>query len=192
MILLMMQSRSGSSMVASIFDAHGYETHGSGNPNQFGYKSYEHVAAKKWLTSRKKSIDYENGRFCEPLEGVEGVINPNDCVKMGVEYWPCLRHLAAKVFCIRRDPMQIAKSLQEKRNKRNRSLQPPRQMWDMVKRREKMLDTVRDESGGVDIHVEPIVAGDFSGLRAAFEFHGLEFDEEKARAMIDPGKFKHR
>lgn len=192
MILLLMQSRSGSSLVASIFAAHGYDTKNTDEENQFGYKDFEHLPAKKWLYSRKKKIGYTGGEFCQPMQGIESVITPNDCVKIGVEYWPCFQHLDAKVFCIRRDPEQIAKSLSEKRDNRSRKLQPDDKMREMVHRRVEMLNQARDESGGADIFVEHIVAGDFGQLRAAFDYHGLEFNEEKARGCVDRGKFKTR
>ena len=192
MILILMQSRSGSSLVASIFHAHGYDTQNGGARSQFGYDIYEHVDAKDWLRRRKGKMNYKAGRFAEPLEGIEDRIEENDCVKIGIEYWPCFRHIKPLVFCVRRDLDQIAKSLSEKRSPRSRSLQPPREMVRLVRVRNRLLDRARDESGGIDIHVEPIVAGDFSGLRAAFEHHGLEFDEGKAAACVDKKKFHHR
>jgi len=192
MILILMQSRSGSSLVASIFAAHGFDTKHSNSISQFGYMYWEHEPAKAWLRDHKRGMGYATGVFCKQLSGIESVIDENDCVKTGVEYWPCFKHLDYKLFIVRRDPWQICKSLQEKRNPRSRKLQPPREMWQTVKTRERMLDQARDEGDGVDIHTERLVAGDFSEIRKAFEHHGIEFNEDKARGCIQKEKYKQR
>jgi hypothetical protein len=179
-------------MVASIFNAHGYDTKHRDYTNKFGYTAYEHEAARKWLYSKKGDMGYAGGEFCKPLKGIESVFNDGECVKVGVEYWGCFKYLQAKVFCVRRDPDQIAKSLYEKNKATNRRARALQEINNMVMCRVKMLDEARDESGGIDVDVEQIVAGDLSGLKAAFEHHGLVFDEGKARACIQSEKFKHR
>lgn len=192
-ILILMQSRSGSSLVASILNAHGYNTKHREQINQFGYMAYEHNAAREWLYARKSKMGYAGGRFGKAIKGIEDVFKDGDCVKIGVEYWHCFKHLPVKVFCVRRNPEQIKKSLIEKRNLSG-NLRPstPQSILEIINRRVEMLDQARDESGGVDVGIEQIVAGDFSGLKAAFEHHGMPFDEAKAMACVAPDKFKHR
>lgn len=192
MILILMQSRSGSSLVASIFNAHGFDTKHTRHVNQFKYLDYEHQAAKNWCYARKEKMGYQTCKFVEPLAGIDDLIEINDCVKIGIEYWPVFRHLQPKVFCVRRDPLQIAKSLQAKRTKRNRELMPDDEMWRSIRIRENMLDQARKESGGIDIHVQPIMDGDFTGIEGAFNHHGLEFNPGAAKACIQPQKWRIR
>lgn len=182
-----MQSRSGSSLVASIFAAHGYKTRHDRSVNAFGYVNWEHVPAKRWAYSRKQRMNYRNGHFVRYTPGIGSTIDANDCVKIGIEYWPLFRGLDYKLFCVRREPEQIARSLLEKNGGKN-----PRRVRAMVELRDAMLDEARDGANGVDIFPDAIVQGDFSGLRAAFEHHGLDFKESRTRACVDPAKWHRR
>lgn len=187
-----MQSRSGSSLIASIFAAHGYKTRHDPNPNAFDYVNWEHLPAKRWAYARKPKMNYRNGHFVRPVEGIDKVIKDGDCVKMGVEYWPLFNGLDYKLFVVRRDPEQIARSLLEKQNKHSADLASQRRVRAMVELRESMLDHVRDHANGVDVFPDEIVRGDFSSLERGFAHHGLTFNPERARKCIDPSKWHKR
>ena len=184
MILVLMQSRSGSSLVASIFHAHGYDCRHSGTVNGHGYCNYEAVEVRKWLLSHKPAMHYRAAHWVDYVPGIDGLIRPNDCVKTGIEYWPIFRPLNMRVFTVRRDPDSIIRSLMEKN--------PGPDIEPIISARSAMLDAARAEAGGVDIDADQIIAGDFSGIREAFAWHGLPFNEKKARGCVDVSKWHFR
>ena len=55
-----------------------------------------------------------------------------------------------------------------------------------------MLDQVCQENGGARISADEIIAGNFDSVRAAFDHHGLDFDENIARACVDQKKWHFR
>lgn len=185
MILILMTSRSGSSLVSSIFVAHGFDP-GPDRVFSKGYETFENHAVNEWIRAHKAQLKLRTGEFCDFVPGIEQCIPKNAVVKIGVEYLTLFEHLNPMVVTVKRDVQQIAQSLAEKRGH-------PEQAAGAVpglKARMRAMARAREKHNGVEIDTNQIIAGDMSGVRAAFEHHGLEFDEAKARACIDPNKGK--
>lgn len=178
-----MQSRSGSSLIASIFESHGFDCCHDDRNNLFGYKHFENVAVKRWIHDHRQAMNYRPGEFVRPVPGVEQCIPPDGAVKIGVEFYPCFRHLNMRVFTVRRHPESICKSLLKKRGG------DPERIRALIARREQLLDAARDESAGVDVDVDALIAGDFRNLRAAFSHHRMDFNATEAGKRIDPRKW---
>ena len=184
MILILMTSRSGSSIVAKIFAAHGYDTGGE-EVHSCGYETFENAKVNQFMRDHKPKIRLSVGVFCDLVPGVEDCIPPNGVVKIGVEYLPLFEKLNPKVITVKRDIRSIALSWASKGGH-------PGQTWDMetvIKKRFAAMDRAREKWNGAEINTDEIMAGDFSKVEAAFRHHGLKYDEAKARACVDPGKW---
>ena len=179
-----MTSRSGSSLVAKIFAAHGFNTGGE-VVHSCGYETFENARVNQWIRDNKPQLKLATGRFCDFVPGIEACIPDDGVVKIGVEYLTLFEHLKPKVITVKRDINSIAHSLATKRGH-------PDQANDCVngiKSRFRAMDRALEKWDGAEINTDEIMAGDFSGVQAAFEHHGLEYDEAKARACVDPSKW---
>ena len=185
MILILMTARSGSSLVAKIFAAHGYDTGGE-RVFSCGYETFENAAVNQFMRDNKPRLKLTTGQFCDYIPGIEACIPPNGVVKIGVEYLTLFEKLNPKVIAVRRDVQSIARSLADKRGHPE---QATRGLERVMHLRMSALGRAVDKWDGAWIDTDDIMAGDFSGVRAAFEKHGLEYDDEKARACVDADKW---
>ena len=184
MILILMTSRSGSSLVAKIFAAHGFKT-GSEKIHSCGYETFENARVNQWIRNKKPLLNLQAGKFCNFVPGIESCIPDNAVVKIGIEYLPLFEHLNPKVITVKRAVSSVTKSLATKHGQ----LDQADECVPVVLARFQALDRALEKWNGAEIDTDHIMAGDFSGVRAAFEHHGLEFDEAKARACVDVTKW---
>jgi hypothetical protein len=183
-ILILMTAQSGSSLVAKIFAAHGFDT-GPEKVFCHGYETFENAAVNQWILDNKHLMGCETGEMCKYVPGVEDCVPPNGVVKTALEYGGVFEKLNPKVIAVKRHPMSIARSWADRRgNPADYKLHIGGAMVRM-----KGLDRIVEKCNGAAIDTDQIMSGDFSGVRAAFEHHGLEFDEDKARACVNPDKW---
>ncbi len=184
MILILMTARSGSSLVASIFAAHGFDT-GDTSVWSCGYETFENECVNQWIRDHKPELPLITGQSCQYIPGIEECIPPNGCVKIAVEYLGLFEKLDLKLITVKRDVNSIARSVADKRGEPGTadSIVPG------MCTRMAGLDRACKKWNGAEINTDQIMAGDFSGVRAAFEHHGLVFDEDKARACVDGAKW---
>ena len=193
MILVLMTSRSGSSLVAGIFAAHGFDTGGpivlaagyydtEGRKVTAGYETFENAAVNQFMRDHKTELKLITGQFCDYIPGVEKCIPPNGVVKIGVEYLTLFEKLDPMVIAVRRDTVSISRSLASKRGHPDQASG----VEHAVRSRMMALDRAVRKWNGAWIDVDQIMAGDFSGVKAAFDHHGIPFDEAKARACVNP------
>jgi len=184
MILILMTSRSGSSLVAKIFAAHGFDI-GSEQTYSCGYATYENARVKEWIAQHKHLLPLKTGLPCDYVPGVEKCIPPNGVVKIGMEYAGLFVKMSPKVITVKRDVWSVASSLAAKRGNPDKA----QNCVSVVVARFAGMDRMRKKWNGAEINTDQIIAGDFSGVRAAFEHHGIDFDEDKARACVEPDKW---
>jgi hypothetical protein len=184
MILILMTSRSGSSLVAKIFAAHGFDTGGE-RVFTHGYETFENAAVNQFMRDHKPQLKLTTGVFCDYVPGIEKCIPKNGVVKIGVEYLPVFEHLDPKVITVKRNPEAVASSLATKRGYPEQAAS----CMNAVLARFCALDRAREKWGGAEIDTDEIMSGDMSKVRAAFEHFGLEYDDEKARACINQEKW---
>lgn len=184
MILILMTARSGSSLVAKIFVAHGFDA-GAEKVFSHGYETFENADVNQWILDNKYRMHCVTGKMCRYVPGIEDCVPPNGVVKTAVEYGGLFDKLDPKVIVVKRNAMSIARSWASKRGK------PDDYNMHIGGARLRMagMDRIVRERNGAAINTDQIMSGDFSGCRAAFEHHGLEFDEAKARACVDPDKW---
>lgn len=181
MILILMTARSGSSLVAKIFAAHGFDT-GPERVFSHGYETFENAEVNKWIAKNKHSLNKITGVPCEYVPGIEKFVKSNSVVKTEIEHAGLFCKLEPKVVAVRRNIHAIAQSMANKRGK-------PQEAGGCisgVRLRLAGLDKFVAEWDGATVDTDELIAGDFSGVRAAFEHHGLAFDESKARDCVEP------
>jgi len=181
-VLILMTSRSGSSLVSKIFHAHGWD-HGGERYFSCGYETFENVAVKRFIDANKHRIHTETGKFCNYIPGVEACVpDHRGLVKIGVEYAGLFERMNPHVVTVKRDPVAVAKSLTDKRGNPH--------MWEKtvpaIRARYKGLDRAVRRWGGAEVNTDQLVKGDLTSIRAAFEHHGFAFNEDIARRCIRP------
>ena len=184
MILILMTARSGSSLVARIFAAHGYDTGGE-KVYSHGYETFENAKVNRWIDDHKPQLQLTTGRPCRYIPGIEDCIPDNGVVKTAVEYLGLFVMLDFKLITVKRDVHSIAESVAIKRGEPGTAYKIVGGMMSRMAGLERM----RAVWNGAEIDTDQIMAGDLSSVKAAFEHHGLEYDEDKARACIEPDKW---
>ena len=179
MIAILCTSRSGSSMVAGIFVAHGCSC--GQTFRTLGYVSYESQIFKKYL--KQCGHAWKKPRtlpeFIPDLGRAKQVAKDANInlVKCSVEFWPSVKTLKPKlVVKIKRDIDCAARSVSDKRNEKYGHVLP------YIRRRYAMLDHIP----GVTVNTDALVRGDFKEIRDAFDVAGMKFSQEKALEVINP------
>lgn len=192
-VLIHMQSRSGSSMVAGIFKEHGLWT---------GAPLIQSVAGK-YITHENRQIKYAlQGRYGskkhelvpDPV-GVKEVfahyVPPNTpwMFKGGFIWYHMFRDVFEAprfVFVVRR-PESIAASWTTRKKHGNYDVWLKTAIGFQQEIRE---TAARDDVPLVD--ADEVVAGEYRTLEAAFDRCGMDFDPEIARLNVDPQQWHHR
>ena len=184
----MMTARSGSSLVAKIFHAHGFD-YGPEPVFSCGYKTYENAAVWRWIDKNKGRLQpIPTGRGCKYAPGIEACIprpTSNAMVKVAMEYVTLFKKLSPRVITVRRDPEAIAASTCAKRS----PPEPPSRCIGPVMKRLNGLERMRQQYNGAEVNTDELMAGDFSSIEAAFQHHGFNYDDDLARSCVDPDKW---
>ena len=182
-----MTARSGSSLVAKIFAAHGFDT-GSERVYSHGYETFENAKVNRWIDEHKAQFPLTTGQPCRYVPGIEECIPPNGCVKTAVEYSGLFVKMDFKLITVTRNVRAIAESVAIKRGEPGTAESI---VGGMMSRMAGMA-RLRDKWDGAEIDTDEIMAGDLSSVEAAFKHHELEYSEEKTRACVDPDKWHHK
>lgn len=191
-VVILMTSRTGSSLVAGIFAKHGlwhgptYTTHPPfGEP----YKTFEVADLKPWLRSNYGLNGCEfvpDDRADEFRSVVDGVM-PSDqrwMAKLGVMFWPLFRQFKPHVVVVKRDlcasvDAAMARAKDNDRGKAEKA----------ISRRYELMDEVIAETGGSVVVTDELIAGDITGISAALRQCGIEPDETIIKQAVDPKKW---
>ena len=181
MIALLCTSRSGSSMITGIFAAHGLEL---GEVRNSGpYKSLENIVLRDHV--RELSVRGKN-KFLEyipALGGTKELVEQLgvDLFKCSVECWKPFEPFSTAVK-IKRNIKNAAESVTKRGVDRDYD-----EAVKIIEKRYQMLDSIP----GPTIHTDKVMAGDYSELKAAFDYCGLVFDADLAKSCIDPTLWHH-
>ncbi len=182
-VVILVTSRSGSSIVAQVFNRHGFDV-GDYENTRFGYGNYENKRIKNWLKQHKPEMNFRLGALCDFVPGV--VVPKNACIKVAVEYWPIFKPLDPVVVTVSRKPENILASLMDK-NPSDDSISRS-----IIKKRFVLMDKIRKQHGGVDVNTDDMMGGDYNAIRRAVEATGVKFNPEAVSASIDPSKWHYR
>ncbi len=195
-ILIMAMPRSGSSMTAGLFAAHGVWTGTCQKPSKINQRGhFENLPIKQMLKARtggaKPVLD---GEPCTPWPGfkdeVLGLIRRDGYPGAGpwlfkgtAMYWPLWEEFRPRWICVRRDLDSVRSS--------GKATGAFLARAGAVQAHVRALDTLRDERGAVDVDTDALIRGDYRTLEAALASCGIPMDEGKVRAFVDPSLWKH-
>lgn len=204
--LLLMTSRSGSSMVADIFERHGFRWAKNPKKNpvvgrRIHYRSFENQTIKLYLKSAFGTplgdmVTFDDRHVSEfdvvlrrEFEGTRGA----PCFWKGaVEFFPLWNGLAEEgrikiePIVIYRPMEKVIESVLAKRGGRG-SLPEARAI---TKKRYEILHELMSESAYPAVMTDELVSGKLSSIEQAFAEYGHGFDPAIARAVIDPSKWE--
>ena len=199
-ILIMAMPRSGSSMIAGIFAAHGVwvGNNKAGGRNPKG--SFENTALRNLVM-----MLYDGKGLVERGETAHSIQTFRMLVESAIEadgykggpwlwkgsamYWPAWHQFEPKWIVCRRELDAVLRS----------SLDPPyvygRLLADAVRRiieRHEAQLNVLVGKGALEVDTAAVVSGDYTTIKAAIEDCGLAFDEDATRAFVDPTQWHYR
>tara|TARA_R110002110_G_scaffold12079_1_gene57408 strand:- start:913 stop:1542 length:630 start_codon:yes stop_codon:yes gene_type:complete len=197
-ICLWMTSRSRSSLVSKIFANHGVWW-GNTYAMTKGYQMYENQNIKR---IQKEIIKPKKGilPFCEELELTEEVVNKFHesleryisqqmqsidsargkwSMKTGVEYFNAWKDLNPYNVFIKRDPDGVAKSIVEK------GIGGYQQALAATHWRYNYMDRIQDRYGGVFVNTDKIINGDYTDIKQAIAYCGIEYSKPHVEKSIN-------
>lgn len=165
-------SRSGTSMTAGLFYHHSLWFGPCMEASEINPKGFFESEFTK-----QNSAGYHTPRG---VTGWEQWLADHDApeqwaVKAGPEWWPLFREFNPVVVCCYRDRKKIVAS----RKKAGFSMHP-----DSVTTAWHRMSKIPDS---IDIHPDKFVSGEFSEVMPVFDALGVAFNEDTAKAWVDPG-----
>ena len=191
-LVIMSYPRSGSSMIASLFAAHGVWCGTCRQPDAHNPRGYfEHVGIGK-LIGYHVGHSVHKGRTPKPPEGWKAMVER--CIrsdgyqsgpwlyKASAVYWRLLEPFDPH-WVIAWRPMDAV----EKSGRGSRHWLPnPR----AVAAHADALAAIWERA--VVVHSDDVVAGDFSRIGQALKLVGIELDEAVAQSVVDPSLWHYR
>jgi len=198
-VLIFMTPRTGSSLVASIFGAHGLWI-GSNMRVAWGYRNFENIDIGSRLdaiTNRgEDQFAYMKKKI--PLSEFRATFDsrvPDDTdwmFKTNIRFWYLMDGMfkAPRVVFVRRN---LGSTIQSNIDKSKRRLDASyrQSVRDFVTSRFAFMDSLSRERGIPFVNSDEVVAGDYSSLESAMRACGLELDESKAAACVNRSLWKH-
>lgn len=185
-IIILGSPRSGTSLTAEIFAAHGVWIGTSRERdewNEHGYFENVMLAEFRHVSNYGAGMDR---RVVEDLIVDDGYPGGPWLVKHSPPTWRAWCQFQPKWVLVRRSTEDIIKS-------RIRCEQWPMSMAEhriAVDTDDAILDGVNRYLGAPQVRPQEFIDGDWSGMRIAFAHCGLELDVDLARACIDKGLWK--
>lgn len=192
-IVLLTVPRSGSSMTASIFHAHGVwsgPTKEADEYNPHGY--YESIPFLKEVHAYTKYATYPdiNNYNIGWRKKVRSIMHKYGYpggpwfMKHSARHFALWNDFKPKFVCIIRKEESIRQSWKKINKARNTKISIRKDLEAMAYLRKNVDHTC--------VFTDDVVRGDYSSLRQAFEYCGLEFNPEIAKEKIDPSIWHHR
>lgn len=195
-VFVVFTSRSGSSLVTSIFAAHGlWLGTQDASTNCYGYRNYENVHIKQAIDNifivdkqhPARLKHYRPGFGSVDLKAVFSIVPPGERLvyKVGIDVFNHLDGLfeGARAVFVQRNIKSVVASLAAKSGQKSVDILP-----NVMARYSHMLQVSKDRPM---VDTDELLAGDFSSLEAAFDYCGIVFDAGIAKRMIDPAKWRH-
>lgn len=188
-VIILMTSRTGSSMVAGIFAHHGLwcgEEYYTGSGLGKDYLSYETVAVKEWLRPRYglQGATLVSDELADEFRAFIGNLVPKGprwMVKCGVMFWPIFAQFEPHLIFVKRNFESSVAAIMGRPGAAGEA-----EVRSVIERRYALMDAIQAKHGGRVIDTDALIDGDFTGIKAAFDYCGLEFVEDLARQVIDP------
>jgi hypothetical protein len=191
-VILLVLARSGSSMITSIFQAHGFALGASSFVNPAGYRTYENLEIRSAVNAICRvdmddpvcTKSLKSGYLPSQIRSIFKRLLPNNarwCYKAGIHDWEIMQlSFPDSLFVgVRRNTESVIKSTFQKHNLSLDAAEI------RVRAQQKKLDTVTRNNGFPVVDADAVVDGDFTTLEAAFDYCGLVIDLPLVYKMID-------
>ena len=203
-VLILMTSRSGSSMVADIYRRHGFfwASDESKNPlvgRKVRYNSFENQVVKKFMkanfgTPLGDMISFDDQQAAAMRELIKHEYAASTmCVWKGaVEFFPIWWELhnrgdiVVKPVVIWRPMKAVMDSLRAKRQ----GNVDEKRLVEITDKRYDVLGGIATDHAFPVIETDELVKGNLGSLRDAFDYYGHNFDEAIVRETIKPKKWE--
>jgi hypothetical protein len=178
LIAIATNPKSGSSMIASIFVAHGVWAGRSLNKNK--YQTYEWYEMKQAMKRYGPPLEGDGFHIPDNPERLDSLVRSKRgkwLFKSAPELIGSLLKYNPKIIKIRRDIASIISS------------QCVDKEWEeVINKRFALMENL----GGVWVDSDQVINGDLSSLEKAFDYCDIELDYDKAMACIDQSLWHHR
>ena len=198
MILILCCPRTGSSLVAKIIALHGVYI-GEIVTNKFGYTEYENTAIKviakqQWINYnkfRKKEFGVAMEPSVQHLQNVKDVVEKDIpkgewLFKTMAELYPLFLQFNPKIILVKRNEESSVASIKDKHPKDDKEY-----IRGIYQNRMKLMKEIEHEHGAVWVDTDKLVQKDFTDIRNAVEYCGLEFNPEITDKAIDLKLWRH-
>ena len=193
-----MTPRSGSSLVASIFHAHGVWIGAMEGNNAYGYKHYENVDIRQRINDLMTKPEGDGPRLKQLIPGknvnhlrdIFETIVPRQtrwCYKTGCDVFePLLEAYPNARFVFVKRPLDaVVSSLHDKNG------DDPGRIERIVACRYAYMDEMAEKHAIPYVETDRVVAGDLQTLELAFAHCDMMLDKNLAKGMVDPRKWRH-
>jgi hypothetical protein len=186
-VIIIAQSRSGSSLLTKIFHAHGLET-GAVRPAG-RYANYESLSVHNFFQANKEGTAHskrkDNDLTLAPMlrDAFLGSIDGNAVLKVMVQHEDLAREAFpdAKFVYLMRDSEAVGKSLWKK----GRTHLKPDAMVPHAKLRNGWILAAAEKHGCPIIQMSRIMEGDLSSLEIGFDYCGIKLSPKIVESCID-------
>lgn len=194
-IVIFMVPRSGSSMVTSIFHAHGLWVGRCEAINKFGYYSFENVDMRNKLrdlvtpdiASPARMKVFHKGNNQDSVRKAIGHIATDWVYKTGIDNWCLFDGLYddIKFVFVKRKIDFVVASIQDKEDSNYLHSRK------VLEAKYAVMDELSASSNIPIVYSDELIDGKYVSLERAFAYCGLAFDSEIADLMIKPEQWKH-
>jgi len=195
-IVILAFPRTGSSMVAGVFREHGIFTGKClGITPKIPTGAVENMGMKQILKSDyplgiETIKDFKPG-FRDKITSLmkaEGYIDGPWMAKHAAAYWKVWGEFSPKYVTVERD----FESVMSSNTISGMSGKFGDELEDAYKVNLEAMKEVREKFGAPLVKSDDVVSGDLSSLEVAFDYCGLDFDPDKARAVIKPEHWHYK
>jgi len=195
-----MQSRTGSSAIASVFAAHGFWTGGE-SVTSHNYTTHENQRVKSFVKAKWRqqvkvepiTPDTTDIAAFRTLVNVTYGRHERWCWK-GDAYVAPLWIAALKepfyFVCVKRNISDAVKSLKSK-NRLVAQNYSDDELHDRYARKYEYMNQLMLQHDGVVVHIEDVWGGDFTLLQLAIEIGGVDFDSARTQLALDGRGTQH-
>lgn len=200
-IIILAYPRSGSSMTAGLFAAHGVWVGTSRGGNENNPKGFfEHTHIKQLLKKRfgwdlmalsknpPQPIDGFYGDITTILEK-DGWNGEQWLCKHSALYWRAWSDFKPKFILVRRDIEQTVRS--NISVGLHRGEWTPKQLTEIMQAHHREMDILSEYHDGKNVYTDELIKGDYSSLESAMAYCGIVMKEEIVKDFIEPKYWKH-
>lgn len=198
-IIILGQPRSGSSMTAGLFAAHGVWVGTCRPPGPWNAKGFfENVPVKKIIINMHKAIVRKGiiaqktpGFRAAVLEAIkaDGYSDGPWLWKGSAMYWPAFFEFEPRFVVVNRPRDQIFSST--RKSKMLNQNETAEQLYANIDFHQQQMDYLVTYKQAARVNTYDLIRGDFASIERAFIHAQVDYDEKIARDFVEPKLWRH-